>query len=143
MRARASLVAAAGYQSAMFFTPADWAAPSGIILSGVMVPAMGAPTGATTDSASGPMIATSVFPIYVNTDVLRNLVVVDADFDGYYPTIDDALPAANLDGYSHMPLNFAENTAYLPGISGSYTFHVTVSDATGSGWDVTIPFTIL
>jgi hypothetical protein len=137
-------VAEAGFDSGSSFRRSDWIAPAGLHLAAVIVPGPTAPLGRSTDEENGPIISDAIFPISVDGDlVLANGAPVDLEFDSLYPPIDDTAPAADADGYSHMPLNFGENTAYIPGDVGAYEYSIRVIDATGSGWRVVLPFDVL
>lgn len=134
---------AAGIDPGNNFPMSDWEEPLGLFISTVMVPRAGAPTGASPDFASGPIIPDTIFPITVGGSLSKEGTVIDGTFvDTPYPTIDEAAPGAGADGWSHMPLNWGNSTTYVAGTPGAYTFDMHVRDKDGNGWDAAVPFTI-
>jgi hypothetical protein len=50
-----------------------------------------------------------------------------------------------VDGHSHFPIFFADNSSFGSGgpISGHYEYRVTMTDTAGNGWSITVAFTVL
>ena len=63
--------------------------------------------------------------------------------DSSYPTVDQALPGQGMQGYSHMPLNFGDNSDFVSPIPGNYAYRIKVTDANGGTSTATIPFVAL
>jgi hypothetical protein len=134
-------LAANGFEESAVFSVADWTIPNGLFLSGVVVPTSAAPLGKTADWENGHMIPDAVRIAY-DTDLLRDGEVVDGAFDGTSPIASEITPG--VEGWSHLPMNFAENTEFVDGAAGSYEFRVKLREAGDptKGWDVVVPFTI-
>jgi hypothetical protein len=137
--------AALGLTPADFFTLSAWTAPAGVILYCVIVPDEGAVEGTSADfDTAAPIIPETLFPFFVDAGVLFNGTIVDGAFDGFYPPPSTFAFVGDVDGYSHMPLSFGENTAFISdGFDGGLMeFHVALTDANDDGWFVRFPFTI-
>ncbi|MCE9578229.1 MAG: hypothetical protein K8W52_34200 [Deltaproteobacteria bacterium] len=119
----------------------EWTIPAGLYLSGVVVPTASAPVGKSADGASGPIIPNAVTLDY-DGDLLLGTTVVDPDFDATSPVATSV--TTGVDGWSHLPLNFAENTEFIAGTAGSYTFRIKIRETAmpANGWDIEVPFTV-
>lgn len=140
-------IAANGWDPGDTFHQSDWTFSSGsrgLIFAGAVVPSAGAPTGTSPDYASGPIVPDSIV-IAFDGDMLEGTTVIDPDFgDGDYPTLATLVPGGGYDGWSHMPFTFGEDTRFIPGTPGSYTFRVKLTESAtpANGWVIEIPFTI-
>jgi hypothetical protein len=137
------------FTDANVFKVADFSIPYGIWAIWMNVPNPGM-TGSSPDFKSGPIIPNSLFPIHVAGETYRNNQLWDpyvGTFD--VPPLDDQLPPpiclkGPVDGPSHFPIFYAESAYFGPGgpIQGHYELRVTMTDATGNGWAITVPFTV-
>jgi hypothetical protein len=50
----------------------------------------------------------------------------------------------NVDGHSHFPFFIADTSSFGPGgpVTGHYQFRITMTDATGNGWTITVKFAV-
>lgn len=106
--------------------------------------------GTSPDFVSGPIIPNSLFPIHVAGVTYRNNQVWDqwvGTFD--VPPLDDQLPEPKclkgpVDGASHFPIFYAEAADFGPGgrLPGRYELRVTMTDTSGNGWSIIVPFTV-
>ena len=133
-----------GFEFKTALTSEDFSAPSGVFL-GLML--IGGGSGSTPDYDLGTFIAADRFPMVVDGDVRRDLIIVDNDQDRTYPN-PVSLGYAQ-DGFSHVPLLFQMNVDRMPGGAtppGNYTFRLAVRDsnppATAAGYDLEVPFTV-
>jgi hypothetical protein len=137
-------VAAQGYPDRAPFTLAQFSNGNGVYLAWMNVPAPGT-RGSSPDFASGRVIPNRVFPIHVtgfSTHHGRLYSTLGA-FD--VPALDSITPPFAVDGHSHFPLFFADNTDFGPAGSnpfGAYTWHFTLIDQSGSGWEIEAHFQI-
>jgi hypothetical protein len=130
---------ASGHLPGTTFSRADWQAPRGLVFVATLLPIAGAPVGASPDFAAGPIIRGA---IALDGDLLLDGALVDPDFDTVIPDLATLTPRPVGDGYSHIPLFFGENTAFIRGVAGEYAFRLRVTDAQGHGWDARVPFTV-
>lgn len=139
----ADALTALGLDPGNRFIVSDWTIPRTLSFVAVIVPSEGAPTGETSDEASGPMIP-DANQLYVDADMLRGSTVVDPDFDGPYPKLSTIDPSLDVDGWSHMTLAFGEDTSFIPGVPGSYKLRVHVYEIAtpANGWVIEVPFTV-
>jgi len=135
---------ACGYAAKTVISSEEFTAPSGIFLGVVLV---GSESGSTPDYESGSVIPGDLFPMVVDGDVRRDLIIVDGDQDRSYP---DPMSLGYLvDGHSHIPLLFQMNMDRMPAGAtppGAYTFRLAIRDATSqvdpTGYDIEVPFTV-
>jgi hypothetical protein len=133
-----------GFAVTSVITSEQFTGPSGVILGLVLV---GLETGSTPDYESGSTIPGDKFPMVVDGDVRRDLLIVDSDQDRSYP---DPMSLGYLvDGHSHVPLLFQMNMDRMPaGASapGDYSFRLVIRDASSqvdpTGYDVEVPFRV-
>ncbi len=139
----ANRMAALGWDPGDRFAVADWTYPAGLFIVGVIQPSAGAPTGKTSDGDPLPMIPDGVH-LNVDGDMYHGNTNVDPEFDSTYPYLSVLAPELDADGWSHMTLSFGEDTTYIPGVPGSYTFrvHVYEIDTPANGWTIELPFTV-
>ena len=109
-------------------------APSGVLVSAILIPSATAPSGSSYEVAtSGPIIPSA---LYVDGDLLRDGVVIDPAFDSTYTKALYLYPSSGAEGYRHVILNFAENSDFSGGaalIAGDYAFRVKISGGSGTG----------
>ncbi len=126
-----------------------------IYLGYTVYPNANAPTGASFDSASGPIIPNGVFPITMNMTIQNggvDYVVPDAfdmpSYAGFATSAAPPLPAVpnagDGDSHRHFITLIADLVAVTPGgaLAGNYTWSYQLRDATGAGYDFTVPFTV-
>jgi hypothetical protein len=117
-------------------------APSGVLISAILVPSASAPSGTSFEvSSPGPIIPGT---FSVNGDLLRDGVVIDPNFDSTYVKA-GALYGVYYDGFRHIILNFGENSDFSGGAAltaGNYAFRVSISDGTSGSTTQTIHFTV-
>jgi hypothetical protein len=133
-------LASAGYQDRSIFLSSDIAGqPSGVYYAYIVIPDPG-DTGSSLDFTSGPIIPNRLFPVTDDTDLLRNGIIVDPEFDG------ETTSLAGFDGYSHTSAFFASHAGFFPPgseLPGSYEFRSVLRDAEGNGWNISVPFTVV
>jgi hypothetical protein len=140
-----SLVTARNFTVKQSFTVSEFTAPSGVIIMLNIVPSAGAATGSSFDFSSGPIIANSLFPLVVDDDVFRNGVIFDSASNSSFVGYPNQNPPIARDGPSHLLYVFGENNSFGPSATaadGSYDFRAAVTDSTGAGWLLFIPFTV-
>lgn len=109
----------------------------------VVRPTADAPVGRSPDFDAGPIIPNASFPLRVVADMQPPML--DPAYDATIPGYDAFVPPIAADGASHAFLRFRASTVFAPGqigMTGDYAVNVTVTDATGAGWTLTIVFTI-
>lgn len=134
-----------GFRPTQKFKAREFTAPGGIIILLNLVPSAGAPTGSSFDFASGPIIPNAVFPITVDGDLYRNGELYDPFFDSAYAGYPGMNPPIVVDGPSHLPWFFGENSSFGPPntpVTGNYEFKLKITDSTGAGWNLKVPFTV-
>jgi hypothetical protein len=126
------------------FSRSLWVSPAGLFFSGVVVPLTGAPEGKTADGPSLPMIPDTI-NLVVDAALFENGVPVDPNFNtAIYPKAATLAGDGTVQGFSHMPVNFFENTDWISGAPGSYLLEVAIYEqATGAGYKVSLGFTIV
>lgn len=131
------------------FPVAEFSPPNGVYAIWMTVPNPGT-TGSSPDFKSGPIIPNTLFPIHVAGQTFRNNQLWDAWLGTWdVPPLDDNLPppiclTGRVDGHSHFPIFYAENSFFGPGgpVTGHFQFRVTMTDVNGNGWSITVPFTV-
>lgn len=138
-------VAAQGYREGLRFNQSEFSNGMGIWTTWMNVPNPGM-TGSSPDFASGPIIPNSLFPIHVVANSTHNGAPFSAVFDGAVPALDGALnPPFAVDGHSHFPFFLADNADFGPPgakLRGSYEWQVTMTDASGNGWQIRVHFAV-
>lgn len=139
----ADRVTTLGFPSGDNFLVSEWTYPKGILANAVIIPSANAPTGVTSDYASGLYIPKGL-QLYVDADMYKDSVVVDPDFDAPYPTLTTLQPNTTADGWSHMTLSFGEDTSFIAGTPGHYHLHVHVYEINtpANGWLIDVPFDV-
>jgi hypothetical protein len=133
------------FKDSRVFRVSDFSSPNGVWATWMTVPKPGT-TGSSPDFKSGPIIPNTLFPIHVAGETYRNNQLWNpwlASFD--VPALTGQLSCPfSVDGHSHFPVFIADNSDFGPGgpISGHYEFRVTMVDATGNGWSITVHFTV-
>jgi len=108
-----------------------------------VVPRFGSGYGSSADFAKGPIMVPWIFPMRVS--VAMDPPIFDPTFDATVPGYDAFVPPIQWDGPSHFLLNFRVNEGFAPTTTlaiGTFTLNVTIKDATGTGWTVSLVFTI-
>jgi len=134
-----------GFRPKQTFHASEFTAPGGIVILLNLVPSKGAPVGSSFDFASGPIIPNALFPIAVDGDLFRDGVLYDPFFDSSYAGYLGMTPPILRDGPSHLPWFFGENSGFGPPnvpATGKYEFKLKITDATGAGWQVQMPFSV-
>ncbi len=139
-----TLFTAAGVTAKQNFMTAEFTAPLGIMFTVNVIPGIGAISGSSVDSTSGPILSNALFPFFIDGDMYQEGVLYDPNFDSSYPGYNDFSPPIAVDGASHFMLWFGENSSFAVGVApeGSYDFKISVVDALGAGWDADLPFTV-
>ncbi len=142
-----ALTAVAGYTSGTSFTRAEFDADNAILILFVLKPGPGAPVEPSYDFASGPVLPTSLFPMTMEYDVVKDgMPWYDGDafeLPGYnqYPPF----PGSNL-GASHRVTGAVLADLLAPDASdsaGVYQSTFVLTEANGaSGWTITVPLTV-
>ncbi len=140
------LAEASGFERTQSISAWDFAAPGGVILAFALVPTSAAPVGRSTDDETDVIIPNASFPITLDGDMWREGEPYDLLFDGTFPGFDQWMPPIDAEGMSHYFFIGGENDslATIPGIAreGSYELRLTITDSTGAGWMVLMPFTV-
>lgn len=137
-------VADQGYREGVRFNQAEFSNGMGVWTTWMNVPYPGT-TGSSPDFVSGPVIPNSLFPIHVNATSTHNGAPFSLVFDGDVPALDAVDPPFNVDGHSHFPFFLADNVDFGPPggkLRGSYTWEVTMTDTSGSGWRISVHFAV-
>jgi hypothetical protein len=136
-----TLVTNAGFRLAQSLDAWEVSAPGGVILAMTAVPTEAAPFGASADFTNGRIVPNTVFPIHIDGEMTRDGMAYDSAFDSDFPG-----PGGGGDGASHWFFVAGENESWGPPgtpVPGSYVFTLTLTDATGAGWVVRIPYTVV
>lgn len=139
----------AGYHQGPVFSSRQFSDGQGVWLAYMVVPTSTSPSiGSSPDFASGPVIASSRFPIKVTGVTRRHSAIYDPYLAAFsIPAITDpcVVPALNVDGYSHFPIFLADNADFGPPNTrppGQYRYTVTMTDSTGNGWRISATFVL-
>jgi len=140
-------VARLGLRDALAYGASQFKIPNGVYLVWMTVPGPMAPKGSSPDFGSGPIIPNGLFPIQVRGVATRN----GAPFDPFLAAVDvpptTALPSPiAVDGHSHFPIFVADFLEFGPpgtNPTGLYRYAITMVDAAGSGWKLSIWFLVL
>lgn len=142
-----TLVADMGSTGEVFLASADMESPSGVWLGLMIVPQAGNAPGSSPDFGLGDVIYDDRFPMVVDADVRRGEPIVDSDNDFIFPKPGDW--GYVVTGHSHVPMLFRTSLERMPaGASspGSYTWNVSVRDATDintdAGVEIVVPYTV-
>jgi hypothetical protein len=123
------------------FQASDFSNGNGAYLAFMIVPSTNPVLGSSSDSANGPIIPNSAFPLSLSGVMFRNGILYDQN---YAPAV--SIPGAGgFDGWSHLPMVLAENSDFGPaGIppTGNFTFDVTLLDGSGNGYDIKGGFSV-
>ena len=133
-------VLANAYVEHVTYTQAQGSLPNGIMQIFMVVPSAGAPTGSSPDSASGPIIPNTIFPISVTVDTYsQGIIIPDQSFGFDVSALDDTLdPPFSVDGHSHFPLFFGQAFDELPAIPADLETRIEILDADGNGYDLSM-----
>jgi hypothetical protein len=133
------------FRDSQVFRVSEFSPPNGVWAVWMTVPSPGT-IGSSPDFKSGPIIPNTLFPIHVTGQAFRNNQFWDpflANFD--VPPLTDKLSCPfSVDGHSHFPIFFVDNSSFGPGgpITGHYEYRITMTDTTGNGWSITVAFTV-
>lgn len=142
-------VTASGFNEGVLFREDDMLNGMGVFITYMVVPRANAPSGSSPDSANGPIIPHSVFPIHIEAKSF----VDNRPFDPFLaifdvPALDD-LGFPGFDGHSHFPMFIVTNDELreLGGrppmdIEGRHLYRIVMTDSTGQGWVIKGRFTI-
>ncbi len=140
-------VLANNYKHGNVYNVPDFAGHNGVILAFVFVPRAGAPTGTTPDSANGPMIPNSVYPIHQTGVTLRNGATFDEAWDFFIPDVNSAIgTGTTYQGWSHQPIFEGEVAEFGPPgtpATGNYSTTIQYLDQQGNGWTVNWQYTVV
>jgi hypothetical protein len=140
----------AGYQNGPVFGPTQFSNGQGVFFVWMVVPTKGTTNvGSSPDFTSGPIIPNSLFPITFSGVTERNGAVYDPNLGTFsVPAINSSsvVPPINVDGFSHFPVFYADNSDFGPPgtpLQGLYSYKVTMRDALGNGWNIAAYFAVL
>ena len=133
------------FTDSLVFRRDGFSPPNGVWAVWMTVPNPGT-RGSSPDFKSGPIIPNSLFPIHVEGQSFRNNQLWDpytVNFDVPPLTTQLSCPF-NVDGHSHFPIFVVDNMSFGPGGPGAghYEYRMTMMDAAGNGWSITVAFTV-
>jgi len=138
----------AGFHDQVVFRESQFSSGNGVYLVWMNVASPGT-RGSSPDFASGRIIPNSLFPIHIAGTALQNGMLYDP-FIGTFdePALNDPslTPPFNVDGHSHFPIFYADNSDFGPPgakVRGLYTYDVVMTDRTGSGWHIQARFLVV
>ncbi len=142
-------IAASGFHEGVLFNKEEMMPGNGVFVTFMIVPRPNAPNGSSPDSASGPVIPHSVFPIHFDSKAFldgRSFDPFLAIFD--VPTLDD-FGFSGYDGHSHIPIFIVTNDELreLAGrppvnLEGHYLYRINITDETGQGYRIKARFRV-
>jgi len=135
-------LAAFGLKPKDSFSVAELQAPSCVFVVLQLVPGAGAPTGASPDFASGPILSPAAFPLLIDGALLTGGKVVDPGLGFVYPGMKSLSPQPSGDSYSHVPLVLFENSELVQAQAGTYSVDLRVLDAGGQGWSIRVGYSV-
>ena len=130
------------------FNDTDFSGGNGIFLAWMFIPSTGAPTGASPDSADGPIIPNSLFALGQTGLTQRDGVDFDPNWDAAFAdvnTVLTGLTTTTYQGYSHLPFFEAEAAEFGPGnvpVPGNYSSAWTITDLNGDGWTINTSYIV-
>jgi len=133
------------FRESLVFRVPEFSPPNAVWAVWMTVPQPGT-VGSSPDFSSGPIIPNTLFPIHVTGQTFRNNQLWDpflGNFD--VPPLTDKLSCPfSVDGHSHFPIFFADNSSFGPGgpPTGHYEYRITMTDTAGNGWSITVRFTV-
>jgi hypothetical protein len=137
-----------GFKEGTSFRVAEFSPPNAVWAVWMLVPHPGT-IGSSPDFSSGPIIPNTLFPIVVQGQTFHNKKLWDRFLaGGSIPPLTPALTHCpfSVDGHSHIPYFLGDNTSFQTDGSGSvvggYEFRITMIDHTGSGWHISVYFTV-
>lgn len=136
----------AGITEQTTFTTSDFDQPNYWFFCYMVVPDKGAPTGATPDGASTPMIEKRLFPMASRGVVYRDGGIFDSAFAFDVKALDAIEPPFATGNHSHFPMFAAtDSSANGPGSDGpgTFTYHQVVLDQLGNGWEIDTKFRVV
>ena len=138
----------AGFHDRVVFREAQFSSGKGVFLVWMNVAAPGT-KGSSPDFASGPIIPNALFPIHIAGTLLQN----GGPYDPFVGTFDEPAlndpsltPSFNVDGHSHFPVFYADNSDFGPTgakVHGLYKYDIVMTDRTGSGWHIEARFLVV
>ncbi len=132
-------VAAQGYEEKSTFDSTEGLLPNGIMATFMVVPTDAAPDGSSPDSASGPIIPNTLFPIEVTVSAYQDNVEIDGygySFSVWALNDPELEPPFDVDGHSHFPMFMGTVFDGLPVIPGTLESRVSMIDTAGEGWNL-------
>jgi hypothetical protein len=134
-----------GFVATQSLTVSQFTAPGGVWVMFLLVPTNDATTGSSFEFDDGPILPNGLFPMTSDGDLLREGQIYDPNFDSSVPGYADLTSPIAVDGASHAPFFFGGNSSWGPSgvdAAGSYVMKVVVTDATGAGWEIHVPFVV-
>ncbi|HMF39206.1 MAG TPA: hypothetical protein VKQ32_00865 [Polyangia bacterium] len=126
-------LAQTGYQDTGCVPASAFVAPSGVLISGMLIPSANAVNGTSFEvPTAGPVIPGG--SLVFDADLIRNGVVIDPYFDSTYPDVATIYGDSTLTGFRHIIVNFGENTDFSAGATlsaGNYDFRIKISGPGG------------
>lgn len=139
------ILLAAGLTPRDRFTVDDASGTRLIALFVMLVPTDDAPRGSSPDFAEGAIISNTLFPLFEDTDLLREGQPFDPYNDTRLFATDAFTPPALVDGWSHLVYVHASGAAFAPpGVEtrGNFVYRTTIVDSRNNGWRLEVPFRI-
>jgi hypothetical protein len=129
----------------LIFRESEFSPPNAVWAAWMVVPRSGT-VGSSPDFTAGPIISNTLFTIHVAGQTFRN----NQPWDPYLlsfdvPPLTDQLSCPfSVDGHSHFPIFIADNTSFGSGgrSAGNYEYRMSMMDATGNGWSITVGFRV-
>lgn len=127
---------------------------NGALLAFLVVPqghrGMEADEGSSPDSADGPIISNDLFPIHLEAMTIHDGSLFSNPITFDIPALDGSLtPPFNVDGHSHFPMFYADNTSFAIhpttriGYTGTYRYVLRMTDSEGRGWNISAAFFVV
>jgi hypothetical protein len=136
-------VANLGYHQGQEFRRSEFSNGNGVYVAWMTVPDPGT-TGSSPDFQKGPIIPNALFPLNISGVSYRNHKVFDP-----YLAYFDVPPITGMgfinDGHSHFPMWIADAIDFGPvgtKIDGQYEYRISMIDASGNGWKITVEFEV-
>jgi hypothetical protein len=137
----------AGFHEGAAFRESEFSNGNGVYVVWMNVPAPGS-KGSSPDFGNGRIIPNTLFPIHVAGTAFQNGQLYDP-FIGTsdVPPLNDPslTPSFNVDGHSHFPIFYADNSDFGPAgakVRGRYTYDIVMTDRTGNGWHIVAHFVV-
>jgi hypothetical protein len=137
-------VAANGYVEGTTFTTDQYSNGSGVYFVFTLLPSTGSPAGSSPDFASGPILASAMFPLTISGVTFTNGSFNDTLAEFAVPAINLVPGFEGLDGYSHIPFFFADNFDFASRpVTGGYEYRLSILDGSGNGYTIVAGFDVV